>query len=332
MKSWFKISFGTSALRILAFCVSTTIAQAQTPNPVTTNSPVEMAELSGDISRQELFSLVRASSDSADPSVQPSTNLSFNLFGPFTFPLDAVTDVVEQKPRTNSIFGIDISHYTPSDIPLETLAELRIRFVSAKASQGVGGKDGKFEAFWRRMGALSGPRRLHRQAYHFLTAAGDAEIQAKTFLTILERAGGLLPTDMPPVVDLEWDIAGPGGADRWTGMDGDAIIEKVLRWLKMVESVTGRKPMIYTARSWWRDRIGSETKFSRLSDYKIWIADYSRSSRAVEEPKTVNNLKYTLWQFTDRARVADWSASVDANIFKGTEEAFYSDLSTARFR
>jgi lysozyme len=313
----------------VVFCVAAVcIAYAQGPQSPQPDTAA-LTELTDEPSRADLFQLIVAAQQ---PAPQPGQAIPFNLYGPFTFPADAVFDVVENKPRTNSIFGIDISHYTLSSIPLQQLALMKVRYCYAKATQGTSFKDGKFAGFWSGLGQLSGNAAVHRGAYHFLTAAGAGLDQAKTFVKFLNDNGGMKPTDMPAVLDLEWDIVRQGGPDRWVGQDPDAIIQKALDWLKYVGEQTGRTPMLYTARAWWRERIGSEQKFSRFDGYKIWIADYSKSSRAVEVPGVPNGAPAALWQFSESAKLAGgFAGSVDANIYKNTEDKFYSDFNLQRF-
>ena len=193
----------------------------------------------------------------------------------------------------------------------------RCNFVYVKSSQGTTLRDGKFPEFWSRLGQLTGNARVHRGAYHFLSSAGSGEDQARTFMKVLTDNAGLQATDMPPVLDLEWDIVRQGAPDRWIGQDPDLIIRKVLAWLQFVENATYRTPMVYTARAWWRERIGSENKFSQLDRYKVWIADYSRSSQAVEIPKVPNGAEAALWQFTESAKLAGgFIGAIDANVYK----------------
>jgi lysozyme len=254
----------------------------------------------------------------------------YNLWGSFKFPIDAIYDRLEGKNRDSSIFGIDISHHTISDIPLELMANFKVKFVYMKSSQGSNFIDGKFANFWRR---LDDPKyRVHRGAYHFLSANVDPEKQAKLFVSILKSVGGLKDTDMPPVVDLEWDVACSSCPDRWSDKEPKQIISSLKIWLSNVESHLGRKPMIYTTNSWWKERIKSDSLFSELDGYPIWIADYSKSNRANENPRVPLNNKWQLWQFSDRAEFeTGYERGVDANIFKGSAKQFYEIFSTKSF-
>jgi len=320
---------------ILVACLQVQAASSQNAATAGTD-PSELIELTNDPSRAKLFEFVVAAAkdEQPGPSDRTSTDIPYGLLGPFAFPSDAVFDVTEGKPRKDSIFGIDISHYTPSTIPFEIMKDSKIAFVYTKATQGISFKDGKFSLFWQRLDDLPLKLKIHRGAYHFLTANDDATAQANTFLRFLAANGGLKPTDMPPVLDLEWDKTS-AVRDRWAGHDPKEILHKTLTWLRLVQEKTGRTPILYTARSWWRERNIPEADYAQLSDFKTWIADYSKSSRAFEVPKTPNSATWTLWQFSETAKTPPrfgQTIEVDANIYKGTDIQFYRDFGLARFQ
>jgi lysozyme len=249
------------------------------------------------------------------------------LLGPFMFPVDTTYDKTKNRPRDNAIFGIDISHYEGTNIHFDQLKQQNVRFVYAKATQGVGYKDGRFEEYWAALAALSPDNRVSRGAYHFLSSSGDGTAQADRFLKFLEENGGLKSEDLPAVLDLEWDIATKNGPDRWQGQEPDEIIDKVLAWLGRVEEKTRKIPIVYTAKAWWRDRGIPEEKFARLSHYKVWVADYSKSSHAVETPVVPNHSHFDLWQFTEQAQLSTgYGGKLDANIYYGSDKKFISDF------
>lgn len=90
----------------------------------------------------------------------------------FNFPVDVSVDNKLGIPRKNSIFGIDISHYS-KDINFDTLRSQGIRFVYVKATQGDHFKDSKFGFHWTSLANLSGNKKTLRGAYHFLSAGID---------------------------------------------------------------------------------------------------------------------------------------------------------------
>src|SRR4029078_9095672 len=106
--------------------------------------------------------------------------------------------------------------------------------------------------FWSQLGALPKNEKVYRGAYHFLSSDSPGLSQAESFLGYVGVHGGFKPDDMPPCLDLEWDKTA-SNPDRWAGHTPEEIIQSALDWLKEVNSKTGRKPMIYTALSWWKE-------------------------------------------------------------------------------
>jgi lysozyme len=256
-----------------------------------------------------------------------TSNQAFELIGPFVFPADTTYDKTKNAPRSDALFGIDVSHYEGATIRFDIMRDQNIRFVYAKATQGVGFKDGQFADYWAALGALPAEKKVWRGAYHFLSSSDDPVAQADSFVELLNQSGGLQPADLPPVLDLEWDIATKNGPDRWQQHNPDQIIQIVLAWLDRVKARTQKIPIVYTARSWWHDRGIPEEKFALLKDYKIWIADYSSSSRAVETPGVPNNSPFNLWQFSEAAVLSTgYSGKLDADVYFGDDLKFVNDF------
>ncbi|WP_327195911.1 GH25 family lysozyme [Novosphingobium capsulatum] len=304
-----------------------------------------LTELTDDLSRQQLFEEIQASDRQGAPSdaarAQEAVE-TFNLTGPFRFPTDTTYDSALGKPRENSYFGVDISHYTSNAFPIEELSKRNVRFLYMKATQGASSLDGKFAYFWKRTGDLPKGKQVHRGAYHFLSACRGADCtsdpaawgkaQAATFVKVVKANGGLAPTDMPPVVDLEWDKASSSGPDRWANRPAAQIIAVIDAFLKETEAQLHRKPMIYTARSWWNERMGAAAMSPTMKSASLWLADYSRSSRASEVPRSIGDAKWALWQFTDAGTMATgFNGGFDANIYKGALPEFYSSLGVQEF-
>src|SRR5262249_25687308 len=227
--------------------------------------------LTDDASRGELFQrVISAKLAESGQTIEGLKALPGSKREPFQFPQNAKFDA--GKPRENSIFGLAISHYTSPDPDFSLLRDQGIFFVYVKATQSTGLKDSRFADFWKKLAALPPDKKLLRGAYHFLSSSTDATAQADTFLKFLALNGGMQAGDLPAVVDLEWDVAGKGSPDRWAGQSPAQILDKTITWLAKVEAQTGKIPMVYTARSWWRERGIPDSDFAKLSHYKIWIA------------------------------------------------------------
>jgi lysozyme len=284
---------------------------------VVASTPVlaqELADLDNDYSRQQLFSRVIAAE-----APEPSDAVKFPIPPDFYFPNDAVFDSIANVERKDVVFGIDVSHHTDKKLDLSLLKMQKVDFVYAKATQGTGFKDSRFAYYWSSLAALPENKRPMRGAYHFLSAGVSGRDQADSFLRFVEANGGWKNDDLPPCLDLEWDVSS-NSADRWQGISPDEILSNVKAWLTRVEERTGRIPMIYTARSWWKERGIAEARISEFERHPIWIADYSKSHKATEKPSLINGRQQHIWQFADNARLKLGYAggTMDANIFYGS--------------
>jgi len=270
----------------------------------------------------------------------PEAALSSSLQKPFAFPTHA---------RDDAIFGIDISHWTTDNcdcrIDWNRVASQKVFFVYIKATEGISYRDKTFDDHWR---TLSQHPMLHRGAYHFLRGDVDIEQQAKIFLS---KMGKLQPGDLPPSMDLEWDVFKDStrkrppadGNDYWSNLEPDEIIEKTLKWLNLVEKETGRIPVIYTSRQWWVERIRDEKKLDLFKRYPLWLSAMEDKDLQLEKPgatgKWANKWDWKLWQFTNKGDLTKAgipnptnpkAERMDVNIFPGTLEQFRQAFGIAK--
>ena len=259
-------------------------------------------------SRSELFArFVRAPAE-ADLGV-----LSSSLPVLFRFPTHV---------REDGIFGIDVSHHNEDgcncSIDWNAVANQKISFAYMKATQGAFYRDVKFDNNWK---ILAQHPTIYRGAYHFLSSAHDPIDQAKNFLA---KIGPMQAKDMPPCLDIEWDMLTVDGQqiDAWGNLSPEAIVDRALKWLNHVETATGRIPVIYTSQAWWRNRI-KDDKAALFHRYPIWIADYSEKGLGQEKPSVLSGEDWKIWQFTEKGVLEQGiPGHVDANIFKGSMDEF----------
>jgi lysozyme len=269
-------------------------------------------ELTQEPSRQELFEKIKQASGDQSKAIPIK----------FFFPNDALFDTIRNEARNEVIFGIDVSHHNEGPLPVAMLREKKVDFVYAKATQGVNFKDPKFSYYWNELEKLKPEQRPLRGAYHFLTALDGGKEQAERFVQYVKLHGGIRKDDMPPCLDLEWDVVS-NNPDRWKGQSPDKILGSAVAWLQKTKELTGRTPLVYTAAAWWHERGISDAKFAELKDYPIWIADYSKSGKASEKPAIINGRTQSLWQFADNAKLnAGYPGKLDANIFHGSRDDF----------
>jgi len=321
MKHWIRI--GLSFAYCVALCTG---GRADDANPVVVDGP----------SRGQLFD-ARMRADMG-PAYNPVTSPAAPTF---YLPSD-LKDVV---------LGIDVSHHNDENCTCkagETCSECKIdwskissqnvNFVYVKESQGSRYRDPTFEHHWRALATFKIPR----GAYHSLSADEDPVAQADNFVDMLDDLGKLQPLDLPPCLDLEsdlrkdtakrWIVTPENGKirDFWAGQDPDDVLQKALQWLKRVEERTGRRPIVYTSRGWWRAIIKDDTKIAKLQGYPIWITNYSDSGSPVHaKPKVPNDSTWILWHFTDSGRMADADAlpgKLNVTIFNGATTDFQKAL------
>lgn len=284
------------------------------------------ADVAADFSRAQLFNLeIRR-----EAALEQGGEFALPL--PFSFPDDA---------RPESMFGADVSHHNFDHCKCRAdwgkVAASRVVFVYAKATQGTKYVDPTFKENWSGLSGAS----VRRGAYHFLSSDGDAQEQAQHFVDVVRAAGELGKADMPPSLDIEWDVRVSGGKvvlgadgkpfDYWSNVSADEIVKRMELWLAYVEKELGRTPVIYTSRSWWLGRIKDESSIAKFEKNKIWLADYSASGRGTENPKDFKSNSYTLWQFSDSGAIRKGTNTggdlgVDVSIFRGAPADFEMDF------
>ncbi|HWP24807.1 MAG TPA: GH25 family lysozyme [Xanthobacteraceae bacterium] len=294
-------------------------APARTP-------PFAETDSEGDLSRAQRFRLVE---QETLKRLGPGALISA-LPRAFVFP----------HSRNDAIFGIDVSHHNQRncqcDIDWARVAKQKVAFVVAKATEGVRFRDPHFRGHWEEIARVP---EIYRGAYHFLSADDDPVEQANYFLATM---GPLRAVDMPPVLDLEWDVV-VRSTRKWAKRDGDywsqltpnEIIDRVLQWLDVVEKRTGRIPMVYTSRAWWDGRIKSDAMLVRLKRYPIWLSAMEEKDLQVERPGTrggwAARWNWTLWQFTNRGDLTKAGIpnppnprleGFDVNLFRGSVADF----------
>lgn len=196
--------------------------------------------------------------------------------------------------------GIDVSHYQ-AVVDWITVAGGGERFAFAKSSEGIAVGDPYFLDHWngmKRAGILRG-------AYHFFHPNGDAQAQAANFLHRLALANGGTPKlasgDLPAALDIEVT----DGATAATLLAGAAV------WLKAVEAATGKRPILYTYPSFWKDTLRNP---SALSEYPLWIAHLNVSS-----PMVPGGWKtWVFWQLDKQLKPGVPSPVTDVNAFNGS--------------
>lgn len=194
--------------------------------------------------------------------------------------------------------GVDVSgHQRGNGAPIQwpEVAANGQRFAFVKATEGEGWVNPHYLEDVHaadRAGLLVG-------TYHYARPAGDARAQAAHYAATLAAAPS---HSLPPVLDIEVD----------EGLDPVQLQHWVRDFLAETERLTGRTPMIYTYRYFWREHLADTSAFT---DHPLWLAAYQN-----EVPETVGGWnQLTFWQRSDAGRVPGINGPVDLNLFNGTE-------------
>lgn len=156
----------------------------------------------------------------------------------------------------------------------------------ARTTYGITLIDNSFSHNWKQWGDLG----IRRGAYHFIRPEYSADDQAKFFIEQINKVGGFVETDLPPILDFET-----------VGLSAHQI--KV--WLDRVEGEFGVKPMIYTRKDTW-ETIGTP---SWTNDYPFWIAwypytNYIDANSTIPDNRMPDGLdRWALWQYSEAGRL-----------------------------
>lgn len=199
-----------------------------------------------------------------------------------------------QSNTKHHINGIDVSHYQGT-INWNTVANDNVKFAIAKATGGDDYTDPMFNVNWQGMRE----NELVRGAYHFYYPNIDPIAQAKYYL---KTVNGFLQKDLPPILDIEVT----------EGQDASSIVKGALRWIKKVESVTKRRPIIYSDNAFLSEYLNHP----ELAQYPLWVADYS--DEVAPLPSYWKKPGWLMWQHSDSGQLEGISTNVDLDKFSGS--------------
>ena len=215
--------------------------------------------------------------------------------------------------------GVDTSHWTGT-INFATMYNAGARWWITKATDayrttGQQFEDSRFDEYV--LAASKTP--LLKGCYHWLQASVDPIVAADFYLERYNRYA----FDFPPVLDFEETSV------RTTGKFSD-YAWRAQMWCKRVEEVTGRKPIIYTAK--WYTSYFTEKMIGWMRDYPLWVADYSWwANNVTKTPYYMPAVwdEWTMWQYSadGNSRGDEFgtqSKSVDLNYYQGS----YAELLT----
>jgi lysozyme len=209
--------------------------------------------------------------------------------------------------------GIDVSHWqndksTPQKMNFTKAKTAGAKFVFIKVSE-RGGMDEDFFYNWKTAKEAGIPR----GGYHFLRWDVSGLLQARIFCELLKED----PGELPPVCDFEAPIK-----------DGKYPSNAMLaQFLEAVETILGKKPMIYTSPGYWNSYGKNKTtgRFdASWSYYPLWVAHFTTAAAPqIPEPWKTSST-WTFWQYSavgDGLKFGAESKGIDLNWFNGDQAA-----------
>ena len=187
--------------------------------------------------------------------------------------------------------GIDVSEYQ-GKIDWKNLGAIEdvfdVQFVFVRATAGNNKIDSKFKNNWKNVAS----KNIIRGAYHYYRPNENSIEQAELFIKTVQLQKG----DLPPVLDIE----------KLPEVQSiDSLKVGLKRWLTKVEEHYKMKPIIYSGESYYTDFLKDD-----FSEYLLWIANYNFWRKNAEND-------WTLWQFTDKAKINGIEGMVDLNLLNG---------------
>jgi GH25 family lysozyme M1 (1,4-beta-N-acetylmuramidase) len=224
------------------------------------------------------------------------------LAGMITALLPAIPAAAASPPYLS---GPDVSHYQHDAGPV-SWAQVKSpgnqSFAISKATENTNFTDPYFAADY----AAEQANGLVRGGYHYArpqlpmsTAIAQADFYAAT-IGNTQEAG-----DLPPIMDFE----------ESGGLSPRDLITWGQTFLAELMAKTGRVPMIYTYRNFWRTALLNSSAFVR---YPLWIADYTAGAAVPTPPLIGNWPTWTMWQWTSTDHIAGVSGVVDDSHFNGS--------------
>ena len=177
------------------------------------------------------------------------------------------------------MLGIDASQYDTCTTTNWGLAYQRgIRFTSIRAATTDNARKPVADKLHHTNMQRAGEAGLLRMPYAWLDPRVSGADQAKCYIESRDKG------ELPDMLDLE----NSGSITAW-GMN---VTQKIRNWLDIVETESGKTPIIYTSPSYIQSYLTKETWLSR---YPLFIAHYNVAAPLIYLPWTP---EWYGWQYT----------------------------------
>jgi len=208
-------------------------------------------------------------------------------------------------PAGGLMTGVDVASWQhPNGAPINwtQVRSAGHTFAFVKATEGTTYTNPWFRRDFDGAGAAG----LYRGAYHYARPAlplSTATAQARYMVSVTGTLGG--GADLPLVLDLE-ETGGLGPTD---------LAAWARTFLRELEALTGRTPIIYVGFFFWRDSVGAPPDIA--SRYRLWLPSYpvDPNSTTFRPLVPAGWSTWTFWQYTSTGSVPGIVGSVDINRF-----------------
>ncbi|MCM1078873.1 MAG: glycosyl hydrolase family 25 [Bacteroidales bacterium] len=179
-------------------------------------------------------------------------------------------------------YGIDVSHHN-GNIDWNKVSSTPLLFVYVKATEGATHVDKRYVENFE--GAKGAGYKVG--SYHFFRMTSSAHEQFANFKKNVDRE----KQDLLPMVDVETSDKHPAKELR----------DSLNVFIGLVRKYYGARPMIYAT-----NRSYNELCDGLYSSYHLYIGRYGNKA-----PQIKGKAAYTIWQYTETARVDGISKPVD---------------------
>ena len=211
--------------------------------------------------------------------------------GPYMHPRSFDSDYWDAKYEKSlkaklppDVKGIDVSHHQGDiDWKMVMKAQPQLAFVYVKCTEGKSYVDPKFKVNAEGASAVG----YKVGAYHYFRMTSSAHDQFENFKKQMDA----VHIDLIPMVDVERD----DGKPRKELQDSLQVL------LDLLEKAYGKRPMIYGTNRSYNEFCAPEFNY-----YPLYIGRYGRNKPVVTGPS-----HYTIWQYTEDARIPGIPKPVD---------------------
>ncbi|SOQ14661.1 glycoside hydrolase family 25 protein [Pseudomonas syringae group genomosp. 3] len=197
--------------------------------------------------------------------------------------------------------GIDLSHFQ-GDIDFKKVFEAGIEYAIIKTTEGATVQDKKYTTYRTDARAVG----IKTGAYHYFRALSSSpEAQLDNIVSTLTAAGFDASTEFF-AIDAELE-----GNEKATPDEMADNLHKLLTLLDNEKILKSKKPFIYCDNNFWMNPILGE-KYA-FSEYPLWIANWDVSEPKVPASWEVAGKSWSIWQHSNKGRIAGIEVDVDLN-------------------